>query len=67
MGMYGFHSGTTCPDTLLRAEEMALRGVAPTTLCTALTTFSSLLKAHAVAPKLSATLCEERRGGEVEG
>lgn len=55
MGMYGFHSGTTWPVRRLRVEEMALRGVAPSTLCATLTTLSSLLKAQAVVEKLSAT------------
>lgn len=63
LGMYGFHSGTTCPVILFRAEEMALSGVAPSTLCATFTTFSSLLKAQAVVPKLSARRCRGEPNG----
>lgn len=40
---------------------MAASGVAPTTLCTALTTLSSLLNTQAVPPKLLATACRQDR------
>lgn len=43
-------------------EETALSGAAPSTLCAALTTLSSLLKAQAVVEKLLATDCRGQGG-----